>query len=132
MRCSYSMALILLLAACGGSDPPVDSRFDELREQSEAKEAEARAAAEDTPCEEDSQCSVLSFQPVTGACSPWTYKGYLVGAPTAAQAERLAAEQRALAGQASHFLPPSDIVCSAGIFPPAAPACLAGRCVNSP
>lgn len=116
---------LLALSSCGGGG---DNGFNEAVARADAKEAQARALAAESPCSSVAQCGNLAFQSTAGGCGAVSYKPYSLVAPSAAAASAAAAEQRELAGRASQLAPPSNIVCPAVIQPAPALACRASVC----
>lgn len=67
----FLMISILILASCGGGED--SAQYQRLLEQANAKEVEARSLGVDTPCQQTSQCGLLTFlEPA--ACLVSTYK----------------------------------------------------------
>ena len=115
----------VFLAACGGSNG-----YQELVDEANAKEAQARALAATAPCSSVDQCGTLAFYPVSGTCNCPGLLPYSLVSATAAAASAAAAEQGALAGQAWSLLgnPPVGCLCA----PPLRLACVASQCQATP
>ena len=130
----------IALWGCGGESNS-QSSLNDLRRQAATMEAEARVLGVDAPCSENAQCSVLMFEDTERiGCDPGGplhekyYKMYSLAAPTAAQAQTAANEQRKLALQARRLqqpLSPSSepLVCPATSSYLHGPVCKAGKCV---
>lgn len=131
-RCLSLSAIVLCTSVgCGGESS--NDRFEQLSRQAAEKETQARATAQDSPCQRADQCGVLFFHTYIGSCTPYTHKVYVKQGEPAKTAESLAAEQNALALEAYRHLPPTgapDTACQAG--GPVVPLtkCEADRCVE--
>ena len=125
-----AVALGGLLGSCGGgSNPDAENaaKVLGLRAQAEAKQLEAKTLGQDSPCITAAQCKALVFSVISGNCPAVTYHAYASLAPTAAQAEAAALEQRNLAQQANAILAP-NLVCPAIAPAPAVLLCNANKC----
>lgn len=122
----HSLVLLLpLLAACGGGGE--SDAFRAAADRADAKEAQARSLALDSPCSSTAQCGHLVLQKYQGCADP-VYKPYSLVSPSAAAASAAAAEQRELAAQAARLAPPSDTVCIAMVPRPPTLICQASTC----
>lgn len=120
---------LLTLASCGGGDD--SARYQQLVEQAAAKEAEARSLGVDTPCQQTSQCGLLTFlEPA--ACLVSTYKVYSTVSPTAQAARVAADEQLVLAQQAIALRSQDPVPCPLLIAVPPTPVCVANQCQAAP
>lgn len=120
---------LLTLASCGGGDD--SARYQQLVEQAAAKEAEARLLGVDTPCQQTSQCGLLTFlEPA--ACLVSTYKVYSTVSPTAQAARVAADEQLVLAQQAIALRSQNPIPCPLLMAVPPTPVCVANQCQAAP
>jgi len=130
MRQRTLLAISLLtLASCGGGDD--SARYQQLVEQAAAKEAQARALGVDAPCQQTSQCGLLTFlEPA--ACLVSTYKVYSTVSPTAQAAKVAADEQLVLAQQAIALRSQDPVPCPLLIAVPPTPACVANQCQAAP
>jgi len=117
--------LLVVLAACGGSD---SDPYEEAVAAANKKEAEARAAGATSPCSDVSQCGVLTFQSPSHICVNWTYKPYSLVSSNAAAASAAAQEQNVLPRQALVLAPPSNIFCPAVVPPVPVLTCVASTC----
>lgn len=122
------LAAAVVTLGCGGNSDT--SELDSLRNQAAAKEAEARSLAVDTPCSADNQCGALVFGATTHNCGAQPQIGYLLAAPTAAQAASAAEQQRAIALQVQSLLPSDGTVCASVTTPQPPVSCVASRCVS--
>lgn len=130
MRQRTLFAIFLLtLASCGGGDE--SARYQQLVEQAAAKEAEARLLGVDTPCQQTSQCGLLTFlEPA--ACLVSTYKVYSTVSPTAQAARVAADEQLVLAQQAIALRSQNPVPCPLLVAVPPTPVCVANQCQAAP
>ena len=119
----------LTIASCGGGDD--SARYQQLVEQAAAKEAEARSLGVDTPCQQTSQCGLLTFQE-PAACLVSTYKIYSTISPTAQAARVAADEQLVLAQQAMALRSQNPAPCPLLIPVPPTPSCVANQCQAAP
>lgn len=118
-------ALMVMLSACGGGG---DNGYQEAVARADAKEAEARALAAESPCSSVAQCGTLAFPHPSGICGGTGFKPYSLVSPTSAAASAAAAEQQQLARRARDLAPPSNIACPAIAPSPPALACRASAC----
>lgn len=127
MKTLLSLAVLgFALSACGGSDA---DPYEEALMRAEAKEAEARALAADTPCNGAAQCANLTLLTTRVSCPNYVYKPYSLVAPQAGAASAAAAEQRTLAAQANAMAPGSGTACPAIITTPPTLSCQQSRCL---
>jgi hypothetical protein len=118
---------LTLLLSCGGNDDTTAAR-QALIDAADAKEAEARRHAVDTPCTQAAHCAYLGFGTPASQCSDSKYAVYSTISATAAAASAAAAEQISLSRQAQALYSGPVFACPAGV--PALPtlACVASRC----
>lgn len=118
---------LTLLSSCGGNDDTAAAR-QALIDAADAKEAEARHLAVDTPCSQVAHCSLLGFATPASPCSDSRYAVYSTISVTAAAASAAAAEQISLSRQAQALYSGPVLACPAAV--PALPtlACVASRC----
>lgn len=125
IKLRHALALLLpLLASCGGGGD--DDAFRAAADRADAKEAQARALAVDSPCSSTAQCGNLVLGEYTGCGHP-VYKPYSLVSASAAAASAAAAEQRELAHQAA-MLKTGDMACIALAPRPPTLACRASTC----
>jgi len=112
----------IILASCGGGS----NGYQELVNEANAKEAQARVLATTAPCSSVDQCGMLVFYPVSGSCNCPALQPYSLVSATAAAASAAATEQASLAGQALSLSgdPPFACFCAA----PPRLACVASQC----
>jgi hypothetical protein len=126
----FKLGLISLVAACllacGGSSSTDD--FALAVASANAKEAEARSLASDSPCDQVQQCSVLTFALISPACGSYGYKPYSLVSTNSSAASAASGQQRELARQANQIAPSSGIACAAVINPEPALVCVLGKC----
>ncbi len=118
----------LALGACGGGtgSTPYQDAVDRAAQQ----EAQARMLGVVSPCEQNSQCGMLSFlEP--GACPTWRYQIYSLASATAAAASAAAAQEVSTAQQAIALLPPPTSPCLLAVLQPPVPVCVANKCQAS-
>jgi hypothetical protein len=128
MRFLLTVLIAALLAGCGGGSDDA-SAYERAVDLANAKEAEARALAVDTPCNDGSQCGTVAFTVPTDPCGMWIYKPYSLVSPTAAAAKQAADEQRELAAHARELGPLQGIACIAIFKLPPALTCVASKCL---
>lgn len=116
---------LAMLCACGGS---ASHQRQELIDQANKKEAEARAAGVVSPCADVSQCGILPFLSPSASCPSWTYKPFSLVSPSAAAASAAAQQEIVLAALAIALEPPSGIGCPAFIALPPVLTCAANAC----
>lgn len=121
----FSWPLLMALAACGGGG---GNGFEEAVGLADAKEAQARALAAESPCSSAAQCDNLAFPNPAGSYGGTRFKPYSLVSPTAAAASAAAAEQQELARRARNLAPPSNVACPQLAPLPPALACRASVC----
>ena len=87
----------------------------------------ARALGVPSPCQQDSQCGLLTFLEPT-ACPTQTYQVYSTVSATAVAAAAAAGQQVTLAQQAIALNPNPPQPCPLFAVRPPVPACVANRC----
>lgn len=95
---------------------------------SDAKEAEARQLAVDTPCSQVEQCGSIGFTDPRDPCAMWSFKPYSLVSSTAAAAKVASDQQRELAAQARKLSPQPDVACILIVKVPPPLACVASKC----
>lgn len=132
-----SSLVVLMLAACGGGGVE-PSALDSLLAQAEAKQTEARALAVDTPCSNDSQCSVLFFGDTKPGCTTGLtekdYKIYSLVSATATQASAATDQYNVIASQALNLQEPrpGTYACPAVVINWPTTVCVANKCQATP
>lgn len=115
------------LIACGGAGSD-ETAYQHAVSLADAKEADARQLASDTPCEQAAQCGSIGFTDPRDPCGAWTYLPYSLVSSTATAAELAAEQQRALAVQARKLSTQPDVACILIVKTPPLLACIAGKC----
>lgn len=126
-RVLLATLIAALLSGCGGGSDDANA-YERAVDLANAKEAEARSLAVDTPCGDVSQCGTVAFTVPTDPCGMWVYKPYSLVSPTAAAAKVAADEQRELAARARELGPLQGIACIAIFKMPPALACVTSKC----
>jgi hypothetical protein len=127
--------MVLALAACGGGGGGSDSdveRYQQAIAQANAMEATARSLGVPSPCQQDSQCGVLTFLEPT-RCPTQTYLVYSTASASAAAASAAAGQQVTLAHQAIALDPGAPQPCPLlPVRAPPVPVCVANACQEGP
>jgi hypothetical protein len=119
---------VLSLAACGGGGESELNRYQQAIDQANQTEAMARALGVPSPCQQDQQCGLLTFQEPT-TCPTQTYQIYSTASATAVAAAAAASEQVTLAQQAIALNPNPPQPCPLlPVKAPPTPACVANLC----
>jgi hypothetical protein len=123
------LSSVLLLAACGGgsdSDP-----YQQAVDAANQAEAQARMLGVASPCQQSSQCGVLTFMEPTGCPRP-SYQVYSLISSSAQAASAAASEELTLAAQAMALNPQPPGPCPNVIIVPPVPVCVANTCQPGP
>jgi hypothetical protein len=91
-------------------------------------EMQARLLAVDIPCDQVSQCGLVSFIDPTQQCAFPVYKPYSLVSPTAASAKAAAQQQLGLAAQARALSQQTPVPCPAIAIVPPKLSCTASKC----
>src|ERR1035437_2738976 len=103
-----TFSLLAALGGCGGGGSDV-TPYQQAIDLANAKEAEARLLAVDTPCDQASQCGLVSFTDPAKQCVFPAFKAYSLVSPTAAAA-KLASDQQLLLAEQARELSPNPTV----------------------
>ena len=131
------LAIVLLLAACGGGDSPSDPEIQktdyELAVQlAKVKAAEVRSMAATSPCSQDSHCSSLQLSPTfNDPCNFVEDVDFSILSNNAIAAQQAATEYSALATAARLLAPPLQFGTSCSgqtLFRPL--VCTANKCTR--
>ena len=133
--CNIGLVVVCTaLVGCGGgteSDLSANERERQraqLLAQAEEKESEARNLADEAPCEQDNQCSIMYFHK---ACPDFSdRKVYSLISPTAGEAEAAHASRAAIVEEANKLLEPYNCTGGEPHIPP--PVCSLGTCEFHP
>jgi len=118
--------LFMLLTSCGGSNEP--SEYELAVQAADAKEAEARALATDTPCATDSQCTAISFLRTDTPCREYSWIAHSWASEAGYLPVAAANQQFMLAVEARRLVPPFDAPCTGTPSPVITAVCVANRC----
>ena len=131
LKTLFAPLTLALLASCGGGGTSTPSQVEVLRAEALAKEVQARALAVDQPCLLNSQCEGLQFGATDNNCVAPPPKTYSLISPSARDAEKAAAEQRALAKQVLDLLP--IVICAQAPVPTPTYSCQlqTQKCISS-
>ena len=116
-----------LLQSCGGNDDTTVAR-QALIDAADAKEAEARRLAVDTPCSQTTHCALLGFGSPASQCPDSKYAIYSTISTTAAAASAAAADQVSLSRQAQALYSGPVVACPAAVAVLPTLACVASQC----
>jgi hypothetical protein len=136
MRNRILLVLVMFgLAACGGGGDGSESaasRYQQAVDQANAMEATSRNLGVPTPCQQNSQCGVLTFLEPT-RCPTQTYLVYSTASPSATAASAAAGQQVTLAQQAIALDPAPPQPCPLSpVRAPPLPVCMTGVCQAAP
>ena len=127
MRYAAITLMMVGLTGCGGGGSDLSAYLRAVG-LAEAKEAEARQLAVDTPCDQASQCGTVSFIDPKALCPMPIYVPYSLVSPTAAAAKTAADQQRELAAQARALSQQPPVACIALFILPPSSVCVASKC----
>lgn len=130
LKILLTFSLLAALGGCGGGGSDV-TPYQHAIDLANAKEAEARLLAVDTPCDQASQCGLVSFTDPANQCVFPVFKAYSLVSPTAAA--KLASDQQLLLAEHARELSPNPIVpCPAYAIVIPSLACVASKCQTVP
>ncbi len=127
MRYAAITLMMVGLTGCGGGGSDLSAYLRAVG-LAEAKEAEARQLAVDTPCDQASQCGTVSFIDPKALCPMPIYVPYSLVSPTAAAAKTAADQQRELAAKARSLSQQPLVPCPAIMSIAPNLACTASKC----
>jgi hypothetical protein len=131
LKILLTFSLLAALGGCGGGGSDV-TPYQQAIDLANAKEAEARLLAVDTPCDQASQCGLVSFTDPAKQCVFPVFKAYSLVSPTAAAA-KLASDQQLLLSEHARELSPNPIApCPAYAIVIPRLACMASKCQTVP
>jgi len=120
--------LLAALTGCGGGGFDLTAYLHAVA-LADAKEAEARLLAMDTPCVQVSQCGTVGFTDPRDPCGMWSFKPYSLVSSTAAVAKAASDQQRELAARARELSAQPNVACLMLVKIPPELACAASTCV---
>ena len=128
MRCAAMVLMLAALTGCGGGGADLTAYLQAVG-LADAKEAEARQLAVDTPCSQASECGTIGFTDPRDPCGMWSFKPYSLVSATASAAKVAADQQRELAARARELSAQPNVACLLLIKVPPVLSCSAAKCV---